>query len=182
MRQHSDDDLGLVAPAVDEQRADRTVDQAGDQRLLFGRTSLALEIAAGNAARGVGLFLIVDGQRQEIDAFARRLGGDTGRSHGPPYVASRRRLLTGDLAVSSLGTSTQSLDGMLMNMWVFHGSRRAAQNTRPCARLRDADRNARSASGDPAMVFIFRMASIPSAVMGILPCPAAGLLLDVCRA
>jgi cell shape-determining protein MreD len=29
------------------------------------------------------------------------------------------------------------------------------------------------------MVFIFRMASILSAVTGILPCPAAGLLLDV---
>ncbi|KRR03938.1 hypothetical protein CQ12_23985 [Bradyrhizobium jicamae] len=41
---------------------------------------------------------------------------------------------------------------------------------------------ARSASGDPAMVFIFRMASILSAVTGTLPCPAAGLLLDVCRA
>ena len=29
------------------------------------------------------------------------------------------------------------------------------------------------------MVFIFRMASILSVVTGILPCPAAGLLLDV---
>ena len=29
------------------------------------------------------------------------------------------------------------------------------------------------------MVFIFRMASILSAVTGTLPCPAAGLLLDV---
>jgi hypothetical protein len=41
---------------------------------------------------------------------------------------------------------------------------------------------ARSASGDPAMVFIFRMASILSAVTGTLPCPAAGLLLDLFRA
>jgi hypothetical protein len=29
------------------------------------------------------------------------------------------------------------------------------------------------------MVFVFRMASILSAVTGTLPCPAAGLLLDV---
>jgi len=43
VRQHGDDDLGLVAPAVDEQRADRTVDQTGDQRFLFGRAALALE-------------------------------------------------------------------------------------------------------------------------------------------
>ena len=74
VRQHGDDDLGLVAPAVDEQRTDRTVDQAGNQRFLFGRTAFALEVAAGNAARGVGFLLIVDGQRQEVDAFAGRLG------------------------------------------------------------------------------------------------------------
>jgi hypothetical protein len=40
---------------------------------------------------------------------------------------------------------------------------------------------ARSASGDPAMVFVFWMASILSVVTGILPRPAAGLLLDVLR-
>src|SRR4026207_1440431 len=66
----------------------------------------------------------------------------------------------------------------------FHGftRERSPKTQRPCARLRDADRDTRSASGDPAMVFIFRMASILSAVTGTLPCPAAGLLLDVCRA
>jgi len=36
----------------------------------------------------------------------------------------------------------------------------------------------RSAPGDPAMVLMFRMASILSSVLGTLPCPAAGLLLD----
>jgi hypothetical protein len=76
VREHGDDHLGLVAPAVDEQRTDRTVDQAGDQRLLLGRTALALEIAAGNAAGCVGLLLIVDGQRQEVDTFARGLCRD----------------------------------------------------------------------------------------------------------
>ena len=94
VRQHGDDDLGLVAPAVDEQRTDRAVDQAGDQRFLLGRTAFALEVAAGNAARGVGLFLVVDGQRQEVDAFARRLGGDDGGEHDGLAVggdARRRR-------------------------------------------------------------------------------------------
>ncbi len=81
MGQGGDDHLGFVAPAVDEQRTDRTVDQAGDQRLLFGGTAFALEVAAGDAARGVSLFLVVDSQGQEIDAFARRLGGDNGRKH-----------------------------------------------------------------------------------------------------
>jgi hypothetical protein len=77
MREHGDDDLGLVAPAVGEQRADRTVDQAGNQCFLLGRTAFALEVAAGNAAGCVGLFLIVDRERQEVDAFARRLGPTT---------------------------------------------------------------------------------------------------------
>ena len=71
--QHGDDHLGFVAPALGEQRADRAVDQAGDQRLLFGRAAFALEVAAGNAARGVGLLLVVDGERQEVDAFASAL-------------------------------------------------------------------------------------------------------------
>ena len=81
MRQHRHDDLGFVAPAVDEQRADRTVDQAGNQRFLFGGPAFAFEVAAGNAAGCVGLFLIVHGERQEIDTFARRLGGDDGGKH-----------------------------------------------------------------------------------------------------
>src|SRR6478672_4205315 len=38
-------------------------------------------VSAGDAARGVGLFLIVDGQRQEVDAFPWGLGGDDGGEH-----------------------------------------------------------------------------------------------------
>ena len=68
VREHGDDDLRLVAEALGEQRADRAVDQAGDQRLLLGRTAFALEVAAGNLAGGEGLFLVVDGQREEVDA------------------------------------------------------------------------------------------------------------------
>jgi hypothetical protein len=55
------------------------------------------------------------------------------------------------------------------------------QNKKPCARWRDAGRNATSASGDPAMVSGFRMASILS-LQSRAPCPArpsAGLPLDV---
>ena len=49
MRQHGDDDLRVVAVALREQRADRPVDEAGDQRLLLRGASLALEIAARDA-------------------------------------------------------------------------------------------------------------------------------------
>ena len=100
VREHGDDDLGLVAPAVGEQRTDRAVDQAGNQRFLFGRTAFALEIAAGNAACGVGFFLIVDGERKEIDAFARRLGRDDGGEHDGLAVGGHHGAvgLAGDLA------------------------------------------------------------------------------------
>src|SRR6202012_6135843 len=55
------------------------------------------------------------------------------------------------------------------------------KNKKPCARRPDAARCATSASGDPAMVFGFRMASILS-LRSRAPCPlspAAGLLRDV---
>ena len=78
-RERGDDHLRLVAPAVGKQRTDRTVDQAGDQRFLFGRTAFALEIAARDAAGRIVFFLVVDGERQEVDAFARLLGGHDSR-------------------------------------------------------------------------------------------------------
>ena len=68
MGQHGGDDLRLVAVAFGKQRPDRAVDQARDERLLLGRPALALEIAAGDAAGGEGLFLVIDGERKEIDA------------------------------------------------------------------------------------------------------------------
>ncbi len=100
MRQHGDDDLGLVAPAIDEQGADRTVDQTGNQRFLFGGPAFALEVAAGNAARGVGLFDVIDGQRQEVDAVTGCLRGDDGGEHDGLAVSGEHGAigLTGDLA------------------------------------------------------------------------------------
>src|SRR5438552_762416 len=65
--------------------------------------------------------------------------------------------------------------------WV-HERQDAQKTQKPCARWRDADRNRRSASGDPAMVLVFRMASIFRVVTGTVPVtPAAELLLDVVR-
>ena len=66
MAEHGDDDLRLAAEPVGEQRADRAVDQARGQRLAVGQAAFALEVAAGNAAGGEGLLLVVDGQREEI--------------------------------------------------------------------------------------------------------------------
>jgi hypothetical protein len=59
------DDLDLVAQAVDEGRAQRTVGQpAGEDGVLTG-TSLTLEERAGDAARRVHPLLDLDGQGEE---------------------------------------------------------------------------------------------------------------------
>ncbi len=109
VRQDGHDHLGFVAPAIDEQGTDRAVDQSGDQRFLLGGPALALEVAAGNAARGVGLFLVVDGQGEEVDAFAGRLGGDHGGEHDGLAIGCHDGAvgLTRDLSgFKSEGTST----------------------------------------------------------------------------
>src|SRR5258706_3668958 len=63
----------------------------------------------------------------------------------------------------------------------FHESQGPFKTQKPCARWRDADCDevADSAPGDPAMVFMFRMAPILPMVRASCPLrPAAGLLLD----
>ena len=78
---HRGDDLHVVDEAFREQRPDRPVDQARGQRFLLGRTALALEEAAGNAARGIGLLLIVHGEREEVAARGRLLQAHRGDQH-----------------------------------------------------------------------------------------------------
>lgn len=94
------DDLGVVLVAFREERADRTVDQAGNQRFLFRRATFALEIAARNLAGGIGLFLVVDGEREEILASLRSLGGNDGRENDGLAVGRENSAvsLAGDLA------------------------------------------------------------------------------------
>ena len=89
--QDGDDDLRLVLEALDEQGANRTVDQARDQSLFFRRTAFTLEEAAGDLACGEGLFLIIDGQGEEIEARLGGLGGDDGRQHGGFAVGGEDR-------------------------------------------------------------------------------------------
>ena len=99
-RHHGGDDLQLVGEAVGKQRAQRPVDQPGGQGFALGRTALAPEKAAGNAARRVGTLLIVHPQRQEVPAFLGFPGGDHGHQHhGIGHVDQHRATgLTGDFA------------------------------------------------------------------------------------
>ena len=78
-RQDGDDDLDLVAEAVDERRAQRPVDQTADEDRLGRRATFAAEERAGDLAGGVRTLFDVDGQREEVEAFARGLSGAGGR-------------------------------------------------------------------------------------------------------
>ena len=82
-RHHGDDDLDLVAQALDEGRAQRTVDEAaGEDRVGRGAT-LAAEERAGDASGGVHALFDVNGQGEEVEALTGVLSGRGGREqHG----------------------------------------------------------------------------------------------------
>src|SRR5690606_19972089 len=81
------------------------------QGLLLGRTAFTLEVAARDLAGGERLFLVVDGQREEIQA---RLGlaaiDDGGQDHGLAVGRQHGAVsLTGDAA----GVQRQRASGPL---------------------------------------------------------------------
>ena len=95
-----DDDLGLVAEAVGERRAQRPVDQAAVEDGEIGRAPLTAEERAGDLARGVHALFDVDGEREEVDALTDALGGVGGDEHvGVADLGDDRALgLLGELA------------------------------------------------------------------------------------
>ena len=80
-RQDLRDHVDLVVEAFGEQRTDRTVDQAAGERFLLGRAAFTLEEATGDTAGSRELFLIVDGEREEVLPFLHRLGRGHGAQH-----------------------------------------------------------------------------------------------------
>ena len=74
-REHGDDDLDLVAEALDERRAQRAVDETADEDRLGRGTALTAEERAGDLAGGVRALFDVDGQREEVEALPRGLAG-----------------------------------------------------------------------------------------------------------
>ena len=160
VRERRHDHLGFVAPAFGKERTDRAIDQAGDQRLLFGRTAFALEIAAGNAARSVIFFLVVDGERQKIDAFARLLCRDNGREHGGFAIGGKDGAiglarhaagLEGELAPAPIEFNTIDIEHFVFLSSVSDEGEAMSKTARGCCAA--APRLA-TASGDPAMAFI----------------------------
>ena len=80
-RQRQVDELRLTPPALREERPQRAVDHARDQRRLLAGAALALEERAGDLARGVHALLDIHRQRQKINV-AEVAGGRGGQHHG----------------------------------------------------------------------------------------------------
>src|SRR5205814_3032011 len=112
------------------------VDEPGGQGLLLRGPAFALEEAAGNLARRVGLLDVVDGQREPVLSGLRFLGGDHGGEHyGVVHAAHHRAMrLAGDLAGLERDLMCTEAEGFL------DGSQRVlclvpeTKNAHPCER------------------------------------------------
>ena len=82
VHRHRDrDQLGLVVPALREERPDRPVDHASGQGRLLAGFALATEERAGDFARGVHALLDVDGEGKEVHV-AQAADGCGAQHHG----------------------------------------------------------------------------------------------------
>ena len=119
--------LDFVGEAIGEQGPDRAVDQTRGQDLALARAALTAEEAAGDAAGRVGLFLVIDGERQEIALRARLLAHHHGdQHHGVAHVDEYGAIgLAGDLAGlqgDGLVAELKLLNGCGGNHWSILGS------------------------------------------------------------
>ena len=108
-RHRDRDQLGLVVPALGEERADRPVDHARGQRRLLAGFALATEERAGDLARGVHPLLDVDGEGKEVHVaqVADGCGAEDHRVAGLNHDRATRLLrefarLEGNLAVADI--------------------------------------------------------------------------------
>ena len=116
------DDLGLVAEAVGERRAQRPVGQAAGEDRVLARTAFTPEERAGDLAGRVRPLLDVDRQREEVHAFTHALGGVGG---GQDLRATDRRhdgahRLRGKLARFEGECLLGSRDGTRHNNGISH--------------------------------------------------------------
>ncbi len=97
-RQGLADDLGLVVPALGEQRAQRPVDHPGSQGRPLAGSAFTPEEGAGDLPGCVMALLDVDRQGQEVDVtqVAGRRRAEHHRVAGTDYYGSAR--LAGELA------------------------------------------------------------------------------------
>src|SRR5207245_1029317 len=82
-RERQRDHLSFIAEAFREQRAAWTIDLPAGQDFAFAGAPFALNEAAGDASAGVGVFAVINRQREEINSFA---GFGVGASGGQHHV------------------------------------------------------------------------------------------------
>ena len=90
-RKDGRDDLNVVAESVGKERTDRPIDLPRAEHGVFGRTSFALDVAARNFSGGVHLLFEIAGEGEEVDAFARFLGGSGGAEHDVLIAITNQR-------------------------------------------------------------------------------------------
>ena len=91
--EHGGDHLHVVAEAARKKRADGSVGEPAGQDGLLGRPSLTADEAARDLARRVELLLVVAGEREEVDALARRPGhGGRAQDDGVPGADDHRAI------------------------------------------------------------------------------------------
>ena len=80
--QHKRDDLGLALESFGEQRTHGAIDLAAGEHFALAHAAFALDEASGETSAGVGVFAVIDGEGEEIDALARvGIGGRGGEHH-----------------------------------------------------------------------------------------------------
>ena len=118
-RQRDRDELRLAAPALGEERAQRAVDHARDQRALLAGAALALEERAGDLARGVHALLDVHRQREEVDVA--QVAGGRGGEHAScrrratttaPEACLASRPVSNEISVPPISTETRCTSDM----------------------------------------------------------------------
>ena len=90
--------LNFIEEAIREERANRTVDQTARQRFLFARAAFTLKEPAGDLTCGIGLFNVVNGQREKVLAgLGFFLGNNGGQNNRIVHLANHGAGgLTGD--------------------------------------------------------------------------------------
>ena len=79
--QHEGDDLGFALETVGKHGAHRPVDLAAGEHFALTHASFALDKAAGDASSGIGIFAVVNREREKVDALAGLRIRDCGRQH-----------------------------------------------------------------------------------------------------
>ena len=147
------DDLGLVAEAVGERRAQRPVGQAAGEDGVLAGTTFAPEERAGDLAGRIGPLLDVDRQREEVHAFTHALGGVGG---GQDLRATDRRhdgahRLGGELAGFEGECLLGSRDGTGHNNGISHRGLLSMHGGPSGCCVRLVERRSRFPVGDPEL-------------------------------